>query len=258
MYYENYILINIEIPNFEEIKKKYFDNEGSKIVLLNDNYSIQSPFEYFTPVMYVDPDGNFFISSSTLIIGAIVGAFIGAGVGFGTVAYNDYKNHGACFYSDWTSYLGAILGGAIAGVGIGIASVLGAGVGASMIYGYGLVVVHSSMSVASSFLLATGISAITGAVGYTIRTIIDSKENFSVNNLFKETFISAFNGALTFGTGALARYLGYGFTSDFLLNKGFDSILYKSINYLKGFILKKTITLPFKIIYYFLEQMLND
>lgn len=57
MYYENYILINIEIPNFEEIKKKYFDNEGSKIVLLNDNYSIQYPFKYFTPVMNVDEDG---------------------------------------------------------------------------------------------------------------------------------------------------------------------------------------------------------
>ena len=40
LYYENYILIKIEIPNFEEIKKKYFDNEGNKIILLNDNYSI--------------------------------------------------------------------------------------------------------------------------------------------------------------------------------------------------------------------------
>lgn len=180
--------------------------------------------------MNVDPEGNFFISLSTLIICAIVGALVDAGVGFGTLAYNDYKDAGVWFNGDWTSYLGVTLGGAIAGAGIGIAGALGAGVGASMIYGYGLVVVHSSMSVASSFLLATGISAITGAAGYTIRTIIDSKENFSVNNLFKETFISAFNGALAFGTGALASYLGYSFTSDYLLNKGFDSFLYKSIN----------------------------
>ena len=28
MYYKNYISINIEISNFEEIKKKYFDDEG--------------------------------------------------------------------------------------------------------------------------------------------------------------------------------------------------------------------------------------
>ena len=56
LYHKNYILINIEIPNFEEIKKKYFDNEGNKVVLLNDNYSIQSPFEYFTLVMECDPE----------------------------------------------------------------------------------------------------------------------------------------------------------------------------------------------------------
>ena len=80
----------------------------------------------------------------------------------------------------------------------------------------------------------------------------------AMSSMCKETFISAFNGALAFGTGALASYLGYGFTSDYLLNKGIDSFLYKSINYLKGFVLKKTITLPFRIIYYFLEHMLND
>lgn len=57
LYYENYILINTDTPNFEDIKKKYFDNEGNKIVLLKNNYSIQSPFKYFTPVMFADLEG---------------------------------------------------------------------------------------------------------------------------------------------------------------------------------------------------------
>lgn len=86
MYYENYILINIEIPNFEEIKKKYFDNEGNKIVLLNDNYSIHSPFEYFTPVMYSDEDGN--IAIVTLFIATLIGAVIGTVIEIGKQIYD--------------------------------------------------------------------------------------------------------------------------------------------------------------------------
>lgn len=69
MYYENYIIIEISIPNFEEVKKKYFDSDGNKLVPLNNEFQLESPFEYFTPVMYVDGDGTF----ALLIIGALIG-----------------------------------------------------------------------------------------------------------------------------------------------------------------------------------------
>lgn len=111
LYYKNCILINIEIPNFEEIKKKYFDNEGNKIVLLNDNYSIQSPFKYFTPVMYSDPSGTFGVISS-LIIGTIIGAAFGAGIATGKEIYDKGWNPSDW---DWRSIGAGVLIGAANG-----------------------------------------------------------------------------------------------------------------------------------------------
>ena len=50
------------MPNFEEIKKKYFDSDGNKLVPLNNEFQLKSSFEYFTPVMYVDPKGEFVVT----------------------------------------------------------------------------------------------------------------------------------------------------------------------------------------------------
>ena len=126
MYYENYILINIEIPNFEEIKKKYFDNEGNKIVLLNDNYSIQSPFEYFTPVMNVDPDGHMPWWGNLLVGAGIIAALAVAtvitagfaGVGIGTAMSAGFTGvtvgtgvSGAIATVASGSFAGAVIGG---------------------------------------------------------------------------------------------------------------------------------------------------
>ncbi len=174
------------------------------------------------------------------------------------MAYNDYKEDNIWFNRDWTSYVGAILGGAISGAGLGIANVLGVGAGSALIYGYGLVVVHSSVTISSALVYAVGVAAITSAVGYTTRVTIDSKENFNVYNLIYESFIGAFSGEMSFFTGALTSYFGLGYTSDFIMKNRFDAIIYKSLNYLKGFSLKKIIEFPFKLINYFLRRLQND
>ena len=116
MYYENYILINIEIPNFEEIKKKYFDNEESKIVLLNDNYSIQSPFKYFTPVMYSDGEGHFGISA----------LIIDLAVGLTATGLKDLLNDGQLFNGDVSvlEYVGSGVAGLLGGAACKVGNVL--------------------------------------------------------------------------------------------------------------------------------------
>jgi len=77
-------------------------------------------FDYITPVMYLDPSGEFFIALTTiaLILGAIIGATVG-----GIIAYNIAKNNGTEGWElfVWTA-LGVVGGGAIgaaAGYGIG-------------------------------------------------------------------------------------------------------------------------------------------
>lgn len=197
LYYKNYISINIEIPNFEKIKKNYFDNEGNKIVLLNDNYSIQSPFEYFTPVMGIDPDGHFAITLTTLLLGAGIGAIIGAG----TTAFNDIVADGK-FDTDFSTYLGAIVGGAIAGIGIGIASVLGCGAGAAMIIGApGFTIGHISFSTGMAFATALSASAITGGLGYSAKVAIDKNERWNNKEFIKEIYKNTISGTISFGMG---------------------------------------------------------
>ena len=68
------------------------------------------------PVMNADPSGNFLISLSAIIVGAI----IGSSVGLATTAYNDYKEDGILFNGNGMDYLfGGLMGavtGAIGGV----------------------------------------------------------------------------------------------------------------------------------------------
>ena len=61
LFYRNYI-IEILIHDYEEINKKYFDSDGNKLIPLNNEFQSESFFEYFTPVMYSDPEGHFIIS----------------------------------------------------------------------------------------------------------------------------------------------------------------------------------------------------
>ena len=207
LYYKNCILINIEIPNFEEIKKKYFDNEENKIVLLNDNYSIQSPFEYFIPVMYSDESGHFLILA--LLIGIGIGALIG-GVGAGVSSYKD-GNRGQVLIGD-------ILGGALVRGALGAASTLGGLAGAGYIglkaaaLGGTTATLFSStglsLSMGSAIGIGSGFALATGMAGYTTRALISRSESYSIGNMLLEGGMNAVSGALSVLWGALGGYAG--------------------------------------------------
>jgi len=103
--------------------------------------------------MYIDPSGNFFIS--TIMIGLIAGAIIGATVG-GVVAYNIAINNGAEGWElfGWTM-VGIVSGGIIGGaLGAGIGSLITNSTG---IYGF---------SVTKYYILPIKQVTILGHVGY--------------------------------------------------------------------------------------------
>ena len=83
------------------------------------------PYSHNIPVMYSDVEGTFAISATVLLIGGL----LAGGIGFGIAVYNDYKDDKIFFNGDWTNYVGRTLGGFVTGFGIGVATVLGAGVG---------------------------------------------------------------------------------------------------------------------------------
>ena len=243
MYYENYIFINIKIPDFEEIKKKYFDNEENKIVLLNDNYSIQSPFEYFTPVMYSDESGHLAITATVLLIGGLIAGGIGAGVGLGTAIYKDYKKDEIFFNGDWTDYLGRTLGGFVKGFGIGVATVLGAGVGAAALGGTTATLFSStglSLSMVSAIGIGSGVAFATGMAGYTTRALISRSESYSVGNMLLEGGMNAISGALSVLGGALGGYAG-------VHNTVFTRLLSQKGDLLYRILIENMFTVGFKI-----------
>ena len=171
LYYENYILINIEISNFEEIKKKYFDNEGNKIVLLNYKYSIQSPFEYFTPVMYSDPDGNILteallIAAGLLISGTINGLITASG-----------RHEDESF---WGAFTGGFVDGVVGTIGVATGLAIGGPIG----------------------VLATlGINAIGGFAGNALgQGISYGFDDIDWRIPFIQGVVSASEGLIAFGT----------------------------------------------------------
>ena len=113
------------------------------------------------------------------------------------------------FSIGWQGYVGNIVGSAIAGAGTGLATLLGAGIGVSAIYGYGLVFLHSSMTVGGALGLALGASAVTGGLGYLARIGIDPKEKWNTGQFFKEIGVNALNGLVSFASGFVGGYLGY-------------------------------------------------
>ena len=166
LYYENYILINIDIPNYEEIKKKYFDNEGNKIVLLNDNYSIQSPFEYFTPVMYVDPEGNMPEWLGYLFWGLAGAVVIGAGIALMVAS-------GGSLAIAFSALLSASYGVASATTALTVTSFILFGsavgfIGASMLVSKDDIV-DSGFNVLVSTLAGATYGAVTGLLAYKIQ-----------------------------------------------------------------------------------------
>lgn len=157
--------------------------------------------------MFMDPTGHFAITLSMILLGMGIGASIGAGIGVGTSLYQDYKDDGSINGSIGVGgYLGNILGGAIAGAGTGLATVLGAGVGTSILAGKGLTILGVSATAKAAFGIGVGASALASGVGYSLNAAISPNKEWSVLQFMKEIVVGGINGVLSFGIGFVGGY----------------------------------------------------
>lgn len=120
---------------------------------------------------------------------------------------NEVKEDGVWFNGDWTDYVGRTLGGFVAGFGVGICTVLGAGVGAAALCGTTATLFTSTgltLSLGSALGIGSGVAFATGMAGYAVRTGISRSEDFKVQNMFIEGRFNAVSGALS----VLGGYLG--------------------------------------------------
>jgi hypothetical protein len=165
------------------------------------------------PIMYADPSGHFVITTAMIWAAIGIGAAIGAGIGLGATVVKDLEN-GKLFDGDVTflSYVGNFLGGGIAGAGIGLCSVLGAGLGAalasntSLIVGAkivgGIAVGGAQLSGLTALGIGVGSAFATGGLGYVVRSGFSDQEEFEWSDMFIEAGANAISGMLTF-TGAM-------------------------------------------------------
>ena len=117
------------------------------------------------PINKYDPAGYFAVTLITLLIGGLIAGGIGASIGLGTAIYKDVKEDGVWFNGDWTDYVGRILGGFVAGFGVGICTVLGAGVGAAALGGTTATLFTSTgltLSLGSTLGIGSGVAFATG------------------------------------------------------------------------------------------------
>lgn len=173
------------------------------------------------PIFYIDPSGHFVITIGSIITAALITAGIGAGLAAGSVVVKDLEN-GKLFDGDVTlrHYIGSIVGGAIAGAGIGLCTVLGAGLGISLATGTSLSVLGTTIS--GSTALAIGVigAFVAGELGYKVRTLFSDQERFEWSDMFIEAWANSFSGLLSFVGGIAGGVLGLNVPGDFKI-KGF-------------------------------------
>jgi RHS repeat-associated protein len=154
----------------------------------------------YDPVNMIDEEGNFAISSTTFLIGALIGAIVGGVISVGVTAY-EYIKDGEWDTNKFT-YIGAVLGGAIAGAGLGIVSVLGCGAGAALFIGApGFTIGNVSFCTGMAFITALSTSAIAGGLGYSTRVAIEKNEEWDFTNFTKAVLKNTLSGAISFGMG---------------------------------------------------------
>ena len=230
---------------FYVIEWNRFLNGDSINYLDYDNIDSLNLFSYCynNPVMYSDGSGHLAITATALLIGGLIAGGIGAGIGLGTAIYKDYKEDGIFFNGDWTDYLGRTLGGFVTGFCIGVATVLGAGVGAAALGGTTATLFSStglSLSMGSAIGIGSGFAFATGMAGYTTRTLISRSESYSVGNMFLEGGMNAVNGALSVLGGALGGYAG-------VHNTVFTRLLSQKGDLLYRILIENMFTVGFKI-----------
>ncbi|MDE6442735.1 MAG: RHS repeat-associated core domain-containing protein, partial [Clostridia bacterium] len=161
------------------------------------------------PVMNMDPSGHFALTISAILSIVGLSAGIGALFGLGSAVVKDLGN-GKLFDGDvsFRTYLGSTLGGAIAGAGIGVAVALGAGVGVAVAAGETLTIGSFAISGIGAFAISAGASAVSGGLGYVVRTAISDQEEFNWNDMFIETGMNALSGITSFIGGYVGGVTG--------------------------------------------------
>lgn len=156
---------------------------------------------------YCDPSGRIAISLILTAIG--LGAAIGAGIGLAATVVKDFEN-GKLFDGNVTfgAYLGNILGGGIAGAGIGFCSILGAGLGVAWSAGSAFVLGGMTITGSTALMMGVGGAFATGGLGYAVRTGISDQETFEWSDMFIEAGINAFSGLLTFAGAMTGGIMG--------------------------------------------------
>ena len=170
------------------------------------------------PINKLDPSGHFVITTTMILAAIGIGAAIGAGIGFGAAYVPDVidniKNDGFqwsdfnTFENNWLHYVGATLGGAISGAGIGLCSVLGAGLGVALSAGTALSIGGTAISGGTALALGIGGAYVTGGLGYAVRTGISNQENFDLADMFIDATSNAISGMLTFGGALVGGIVG--------------------------------------------------
>jgi hypothetical protein len=164
--------------------------------------------------MYIDPNGTFVITLSTVLIGMAIGAALGGTIGLGSTVYKDYKDDGKIFNGSVVlgTYLGNTLGGTIAGAGVGVCAVLGAAAGTAALVGSSATLFTAGgvgITFGSALAIGTGAAFVTGMAGYAVRSGISSEESFNLGTMFAEGGFNALSGAFSVAGGYLIGVTGF-------------------------------------------------
>ena len=161
------------------------------------------------PVNNIDPTGHFVITATMIWAAIGIGAAIGAAIGLGSTVAKDLDN-GKLFDGDVSllSYIGNTLGGGVAGAGVGLCSVLGAGLGVALTTGTALSIGGTAISGGTALLIGAGGAFVSGGLGYAVRTGISDQETFEWSDMFIDAGANAISGVLTFAGAMVGGIMG--------------------------------------------------
>jgi hypothetical protein len=162
--------------------------------------------------MYTDPEGKFVVTLSAVLGGIALSAGIGAGLALVGTFIQDWTDDWCPFNGSvsWNHYVGSVVGGAIAGAGIGLASILGVATGSACIAfaTKGLGSIMLTMSGATAFAISVVGSFVAGGLGYSARTLISDQEDFNLAHMFIEAGANLISGILSFGGSMINSSIG--------------------------------------------------
>ena len=145
----------------------------------------------------------------TIVRVVVLSAAIGAVLGLGSTILKDLKN-GELLDGDvtgWT-YLGNVVGNAISGAGLGLCTVLGTGLGISMLEGTKFTIGSTVISGGAAFALGVGTAFVTGGLGYIVRAGISDQEEIELSDIAIEATINMANGIQIFKGAMIGSHLG--------------------------------------------------